>query len=84
MVQSRLVVVLVALSMIGSVAACSDPVPTSPLTAAEWDWCQGHWRDGLDASQRDEPNGSTWYFNNMGMPDSPATIRVCRSAVAKR
>lgn len=56
----------------------------APLTAAEWDWCQGHWHEGLDPSQRAEPSGSTWYFNHMGMRDNPDTIRVCRAAAAKR
>lgn len=56
----------------------------APLTADEWDWCQGHWHEGLDPSQRGEPNGSSWYFNHMGMREDPDTIRVCRAAAANR
>jgi hypothetical protein len=82
---SRLVAVLAVLVLVGGVAACSlNPFSSPPLTADEWAWCQGHWRDGLDSSQRNEPQGSTWYFNHMGMRDSPDTIRVCRAAAVKR
>jgi hypothetical protein len=82
---SRLVAVLATLALVGGVAACSlNPIPAPALTADEWAWCQGHWRDGLDSSQRDEPNGSTWYFTHMGMRDHPDTIRVCRAAAANR
>ena len=79
--MSRLVAVLAALAFVGGVAACS---PSGPLTTDEWAWCQRHWRDGLDPSQRNEPDGSTWFFNYMGMRDHPDTIRVCRAAAAQR
>lgn len=83
--MSRLVAVLVALALVGGVAAYSLNLFSSrPLAADEWAWCQQHWRDGLDSSQRNEPLGSTWYFNHMGMRDSADTIRVCRAAAAKR
>jgi hypothetical protein len=82
---SRIVAVLMTLAFAAGVAACSlDLIPTSPLTADEWALCQEHWRDGLDSPQRDEPNGSTWYFNNMGMRNAPGTIRVCRLAAARQ
>ena len=78
--MNRLVAVLAAFAIVGVAAACSS----SPLTADEWAWCQHHWRDGLDSSQRNEPQGSTWYFNHMGMRDDPDTIGVCRAAASKR
>jgi len=78
---SRLIAVLAALVLAGGVAACS---PLRPLTDDEWAWCQDNWRAGLDPTQRAEPNGSTWYFNHMGFPGDPDTIRVCRAAAAKR
>lgn len=81
--MSRLVAILAALAFVAGVAAWSL-MPSPALTLDEWAWCQGHWRDGLDPSQRNEPNGSTWYFNHMGMRDDPGTIRVCRAAAAKR
>jgi hypothetical protein len=80
---SWLVAVLAALTFVGGVAACSL-TPAASLTADEWAWCQGHWREGLDSSQRDEPNGSTWFFNHMGMRDNADTIRVCRGVAAQR
>ena len=77
------VAVLAALAIACAAAGCSL-LAASPLTDAEWAWCQQHWREGLDASQRGEPNGSTWYFTHMGMRDNTETIRVCRSAAAHR
>jgi hypothetical protein len=79
---SRLVAALAALVFVAVVAGCSL-TPAPPLTDGEWASCQGNWRDGLGSSQRDEPNGSTWYFEHMGMRDDPDTIRVCRAAAAK-
>ena len=79
--MSRLVAVIAALALVGNVAACSlVPFLSPSLTADEWAWCQGHWSDGLDASQ----NAADWYFDHMGMRDAPDTIRVCRAAAAKR
>ena len=81
--MKRLVAVLAALALAGGVAACSL-IPFPPLSDDEWASCQGHWRDGLDASQRVQPAEGDWYFNHMGMRDNPDTIRVCRAAAAKR
>jgi hypothetical protein len=81
--MTRLIAALAALALAGGVAACSL-IQAPRLTDDEWASCQGNWRDGLDPSQRDEPNGSTWYFDHMGMRDNPDTIRVCRAAAAKR
>jgi hypothetical protein len=80
---SRLVAALAALGILAVVAGCSL-FPAPALTDAEWAACQGNWRDGLEPSQRDEPNGSTWFFDHMGMRDNPDTIRVCRAAAAKQ
>jgi hypothetical protein len=80
---NRLVAALAARVFVAVVAGCSL-IPAAPLTDDEWASCQGNWRDGLDPSQRDEPNGSTWFFDHMGMRDNPDTIRVCRAAAAKR
>jgi hypothetical protein len=80
---TRLVAALAAVVFVAVLAGCSL-IPAAALTDDEWAWCQGHWHDGLDSSQRDEPNGSTWYFNHMGMRDDPDTIRVCRTAAVNR
>ena len=80
---SRRPAILVALAFAAVVAGCSLSPPAA-LTDDEWSWCQGHWRDGLDAAQRNEPDGGGgWYFNHMGMRDDPETIRVCRVAAAQ-
>ncbi len=79
----RVVAILAALAFVGAIAGCAL-IPTPALTDDEWAWCQGHWGDGLDSAQRDEPYGSTWYFNHMGMRDNPETIRVCRAAAGQR
>lgn len=76
--MTRLVAVLVALIVLGGVAACSSG--PAPLTDGEWAWCQDHWRDGLYASQSNDPQPSMWYFNHMGMRWELDTIRVCRAS----
>jgi hypothetical protein len=80
---AKVVATLVALVFAGVVGSCSL-IPAPALTADEWDWCRLHWRDGLDSPQRDEPNGSTWYFTHMGTRDDADTIRVCRAAFNRR
>ena len=80
----RLMAVLAALALVGGVAACSLDPAVAPLTADEWSLCQQHWRSGLDPAQRQEPEGSTWYFNHMGFRDDPDTVRVCRAAATNR
>jgi len=83
MLANRLVAALAALVFVGGVAACSL-IPAPALTDDEWTWCQGHWEDGLEPSQRIQPAEGDWYFNHMGMRDDPGTIQVCRAAAAKR
>jgi len=80
---SWLVAVLAALALAVVVAGCSL-FPAPALTDDEWAWCQGHWLSGLDPSQRNEPSGSTWYFNHMGYRNDADTIRVCRAAAMPR
>lgn len=83
--MTRRIAVLAALALLGGLAACSlNPSVGPPLTADEWALCQQYWRSGLDPSQRQEPEGSTWYFNHMGFRNNPDTIRVCRAAAANR
>lgn len=76
--MSRRDVVLIALPLAVGLAGCSSSKP-APLTADEWRWCQYHWRDGLYASQSNDFR-DVWYFNHMGMPNDPDTIRVCRAS----
>ena len=80
--MSRPVAILAALLFVAGVAAYSF-ISSGPLTDREWSLCQTHWRDGLDASQRDGPNPGTWFFNHMADRKNPDTIRVCRTAASK-
>lgn len=75
--MTRLLVVFVAIAAMSGVVACSSN--PAALTADEWRWCQQHWRDGVYASKSNDRD-SFWYFNHMGMPEDPDTIRVCRAA----
>jgi len=82
---SRLMALLAGLALVGVLATGWWVASSgSPLTADEWAWCQGHWRDGLDASQQSQPQAGTWFFNHMGFRENPDTIQVCRRAAGHR
>ena len=83
--MNRLIAIAAVLALVAVVAiGWSIASSSSPLTADEWAWCQGHWRDGLDPSQLQGPKAGTWYFDHMGFREGPDTIRVCRAAASKR
>jgi hypothetical protein len=80
LLASRVFAALAALILAGGLGACALNLAPAPLTAEEWAFCQQHWQEGLDPSQRGQPQAGTWFFNHMGMREDPDTIRVCRAA----